>query len=38
MFSKVVRGGKAYATKQILRKLKNRIFRLKALEKKNQKR
>ena len=29
-----MRGGKAYATKQILRKLKKRIFRLKALEKK----
>ena len=25
MFSKVVRGGKAYATKQILRELKKRI-------------
>ena len=34
MFSKAVRGGKAFAAKQKIRDLKKRIFRINAREKK----
>ena len=37
MFSKTMRGGKAFAVEQKLKELKKRIFRLKDLEKKPQK-
>ena len=35
MFSTAIGGGKAFAAEKKLRKLKKRIFRLKALERKN---
>ena len=35
IFSTAVRGGKAFAAEQIITELKNGIFRLKALEKKD---